>query len=130
MKSPENLLFSPLHTWARVEDDRSVTVGITVYAQYELGELQYFGLPRVGQAITKDRAFGEVESAKTVSDLHAPCSGEVVAVNAEVVANPSIANHDPYGAGWIVRVRPTELWELETLLGPAAYETLVASQSH
>jgi glycine cleavage system H protein len=130
LKPPENLLFSPLHTWARVEDDRSVTVGITVYAQYELGELQYFGLPRVGQAITKDSAFGEVESTKTVSDLYAPCSGEVVAVNSEVAANPSIVNHDPYGAGWIVRVMPTESRELETLLGPSAYDALVAGQSH
>jgi glycine cleavage system H protein len=122
--------FSPLHTWARKEADGSVTVGITTYAQYELGELQYFGLPRVGSAVTKDRSFGEVESTKTVSDLYAPCSGEVVAVNSELVANPSIANHDPYGTGWILRVIPSELHELDSLLDASAYDALVAGQGH
>jgi glycine cleavage system H protein len=130
VKSPDRLCFSPEHTWARTEDDASVTIGITAYAQYELGELQYFGLPRVGQSVKKGSSFGEVESTKTVSDLYAPCSGEVVAVNSEVVANPSIANHEPYGAGWIIRVVPSELQELESLLEPAAYDALVAGHEH
>ena len=129
MTSPDGLRFSPAHTWARLEDDASVTIGITVYAQYELGELQYFGLPRVGQSVTLDVSFGEVESSKTVSDLYAPCSGEVVAVNAEIVANPSIANHDPYGAGWAIRVKPSAPQELASLLEPSAYDALVAGQS-
>ena len=113
-----------------MEDDGSVTIGITAYAQYELGELQYFGLPRVGSSVKKDSSFGEVESTKTVSDLYAPCSGQVVAVNSELVANPAIANHDPYGAGWVVRVMPAAPDELKSLLDPPAYDALVAGQGH
>ena len=130
MTLPERLRFAPTHTWARIEDDGSVTIGISAYAQYELGELQYFGLPRAGQPLNKDRSFGEVESSKTVSDLYAPCSGEVIAVNSALVANPSIANHDPYGAGWVVRVNPSAPQELESLLEPSAYDALIAGHEH
>jgi glycine cleavage system H protein len=130
MTLPERLRFSSTHTWARLEDDGTVTVGITAYAQHELGELQYFGLPRIGAAVEKDRPFGEVESTKTVSNLYAPCTGDVVAVNAELAAHPSLANQDPYGAGWAVRVMPTEPHELTSLLEPSAYDALVAAQEH
>lgn len=115
------LRFSPLHTWARVEDDGSVSVGITAHAQYELGEVQYVGLPRVGSAVRKDAAFGEVESVKTACDLYAPCSGIVVAANAELLANPEAINRDPYGAGWMMRVMPSDPQELESLLDEVTY---------
>ncbi|HEY5341299.1 MAG TPA: glycine cleavage system protein GcvH [Candidatus Aquilonibacter sp.] len=122
------LRYSSSHTWARTESDGTVTVGITAFAQYELGELQYVGLPRVGSAVTKDAAFGEVESAKTVSDLYAPCSGTVIAVNSEVIGDPAVVNRDPFGAGWIIRVEPSQPRELDSLVDAAAYEALVAGQ--
>ncbi len=107
-----------------------VTIGITAYAQYELGELQYVGLPRIGSAVKKDEPFGEVESTKTASDLYAPCSGSVVAVNKNVADDPPIVNRDPYGAGWMIRVAPTTLEELKSLIGQSAYEAHVAQQGH
>jgi glycine cleavage system H protein len=107
-----------------------VTVGITAYAEHQLGELQYVGLPRVGAGVVKDQSFGEVESTKTVSDLYAPCSGTVVAVNSELIADPALVNRDPYGAGWIVQVAPLHLQELKELLDQAAYDDFVATQEH
>ncbi len=124
------LYFSPLHTWARAERDGSVTIGITEYAQYELGELQYVGLPRVGSTVKKDASFGEVESVKTASELHAPCSGTVIAINAELADEPSIVNNDPYGEGWIIRVDPADIGELETLDDRSVYEAQTAGLSH
>lgn len=131
MTSTERALrFAPTHTWVRPEEDGSVTVGISAYAQYELGELQYVGLPRVGSAVQKDAAFGEVESAKTVSDLYAPCSGTVVAVNTAVIDDPALVNREPYGAGWIIRVEPSAPAELEALVDRSTYEADIAAQAH
>ena len=107
-----------------------MTVGITAFAEHQLGELQYVGLPRVGAAVIKDQSFGEVESTKTVSDLYAPCSGTVVAINADLIADPALINRDPYGAGWIIRVEPSQLQELTELLDQSAYDALVATQEH
>ena len=118
--------YSPAHTWAQAEEDGTVTAGITAHAQYELGELQYVGLPRVGSALKKDAAFGEVESAKTVSELYAPCSGTVVAVNATLIDDPAIVNRDPQGLGWIVRIEPSDPAELDGLLDQATYDARVA----
>ena len=125
----EQLQFSPSHTWAR-HAGNAVTVGITAHAEHELGELQYVGLPRVGAAVIKDQSFGEVESTKTVSDLYAPCSGTVVAVNSELIGDPALINRDPYGAGWIIRVEPSQLQELKELLDQSDYDALVATQDH
>ena len=116
-----------LHTWARAEDGGMVTIGITNYAQYQLGELQYVGLPRVGSAVAKDRAFGEVESTKTASDLYAPCSGTVTAVNTELVNDPALINREPYGAGWIIRITPSDPTELDHLLDEDAYIEVAAA---
>jgi glycine cleavage system H protein len=125
VSAPEDALrYSPLHTWARVDDDGMLTVGITAHAQYELGELQYIGLPRVGAALVRDAAFGEVESTKTASDLYAPCSGTVHSVNASVARDPAIVNRDPYGAGWMLRIEPAHREELAALLDRAAYDAL------
>jgi glycine cleavage system H protein len=124
------LRYALSHVWARTEEDGAVTVGITNYAQYELGELQYIGLPHVGSAMKKDAAFGEVESAKTVSDLYAPCSGTVVAVNAAVIDDPTVVNREPENAGWIIRVEPSDRLELDALLDQFTYAAHVAKSEH
>ncbi len=116
------LRFSPLHTWARRDDDGIVTVGITDHAQYELGEVQFLGLPRAGATVRRDQPFGEVESTKTASDLYAPCSGTVEHVNAVAAADPAIVNRDPYGDGWLIRIAPSRPLELDDLLDRAVYE--------
>jgi glycine cleavage system H protein len=124
------LRYTLSHIWARPEDDGTVTVGITNYAQYELGELQYIGLPHVGSAVKKDASFGEVESAKTVSDLYAPCSGTVVAVNATVIDDPRLVNREPEDAGWIIRVEPSDRLELDALVDQSTYAAHVARSGH
>jgi glycine cleavage system H protein len=124
------LRYSFAHAWARAEDDGTVTVGITAFAQHELGELQYAGLPRIGSTIVKDASFGELESAKTVSDLYAPCSGSVVAANARVIEDPAIINRDPYGEGWMISVQPSAPAELDALVDEATYDAHVATQTH
>jgi glycine cleavage system H protein len=115
------LFFSALHTWARAEDEGLVSIGITAHAQHELGELQYVGLPRAGATVRKDEAFGEVESVKTACDVYAPCTGVVTAVNTELADAPFAINRDPYGAGWMMRVRPSDPDEFESLLDEATY---------
>ncbi len=125
-----SLRYSLLHTWARLEAEGTVTVGITAYAQYELGEIQYAGLPRAGAMVKKDASFGELESAKTVSDVYAPCSGTVVAVNAALIDDPAFINRDPYGDGWIVRVQPSDVAELDALVDHSAYEAHAGAQTH
>jgi glycine cleavage system H protein len=95
-----------------------------------LGELQYVGLPRVGSLVKKDAPFGEVESTKTASDLYAPCSGSVVAVNQALVDDPVMINRDPYGAGWIISVDPSEPPELQSLVDQPTYDAHVAGQEH
>jgi glycine cleavage system H protein len=124
------LRYALSHIWARAEGDGTVTVGITNYAQYELGELQYIGLPHVGSAVKKDASFGEVESAKTASDLYAPCSGTVVAVNAAVIDDPAVVNREPEDAGWIIRIEPSDRLELDALVDQITYEAHVAKSEH
>jgi glycine cleavage system H protein len=124
------LRYALSHLWARPEEDGTVTVGITNYAQYQLGELQYVGLPRVGAIVQKDSSFGEVESAKTVSDLYAPCGGTVVAVNVAVVDDPALVNREPEGAGWFIRVEPSDRVELDALVEQVTYDAHVAKSEH
>jgi glycine cleavage system H protein len=124
------LRYALSHIWARTEEDGTVTVGITNHAQYELGEVQYVGLPRVGSAVKKDAPFGEVESAKTASDLCAPCSGRVVAVNATLIDDPTVVNREPEDAGWIIRVEPCDRLELDALVDQFTYAAHVAKSEH
>jgi glycine cleavage system H protein len=124
------LRYALSHIWTRTEEDGTVTVGITNYAQYELGELQYIGLPHVGSAVKKDASFGEVESAKTVSDLYAPCSGTIVAVNATVIDDPAVVNREPEDAGWIIRVEPSDRLELDALVDQFTYNAYVTKSEH
>jgi glycine cleavage system H protein len=124
---PDELLYHPEHDWARVEGEEA-TLGITWFAQDALGELVHFEPPEEGGTVTKDSAYGEVESVKAVSDLIAPLSGEVVAVNEAVVDAPETVNDDPYEAGWLVRIRLRDPDEASALLDAAAYQALLAEQ--
>jgi glycine cleavage system H protein len=124
---PEDLKYHREHDWARVEGDEA-TLGITWKAQDSLGELVYFQPPAAGASVSKDSPYGEVESVKAVSDLVAPVSGEVLAVNEKVVEEPSIVNDDPYGEGWLVRVRVSDSGELDSLLDAEAYRKLLADE--
>ena len=121
---PDDLRYHPGHDWARV-DGAEATIGITWYAQDSLGELVHFEPPEVGATISKDGVYGEVESVKAVSDLIAPLSGEVLEVNEGVVDEPEHVNEDPYGEGWLVRIRITNDAELGALLDAAAYRSLL-----
>ena len=124
---PDELLYHPEHDWARVEDD-AATLGITWFAQDALGELVHYEPPGEGATLAKDSAYGEVESVKAVSDLIAPLSGEVVAVNQAVVDAPEAVNDDPYGEGWLVRIRLSDREEAAALLDSDAYQALLAEQ--
>ncbi|HET6690150.1 MAG TPA: glycine cleavage system protein GcvH [Miltoncostaeaceae bacterium] len=117
---PADLRYHREHDWVRVEGDEAV-FGITWYAQDALGEVVYYDPPEVGGTITKDTSYGELESVKAVSDIIAPASGEVLAVNGAVAERPEIVNEDPYGDGWLVRVRLSDPSELDALLDEPAY---------
>ena len=121
---PEDLRYHPGHDWARVEGDVA-TLGITWYAQDALGEIVHYEPPDEGSSVAKDESYGEVESVKAVSDVISPLTGEVVEVNAKVVEEPETINDDPYGEGWLVRVRLTDAAEVDDLLDVAAYRKLL-----
>ena len=117
---PGDLRYHREHDWVRAEGDEAV-FGITWYAQDALGEVVYYDPPAVGASIAKDGSYGELESVKAVSDIIAPASGEVIAVNAAVTDRPEIVNEDPYGEGWLVRVTLSDPAELDDLLDEPAY---------
>ncbi len=118
---PDDLRYHPEHDWARIEGDHA-TLGITWFAQDALGEVVFFDPPEPGTTIAKDESYAEVESVKAVSDVIAPLSGEVVEVNAALADAPEQINGDPYGAGWLVKVRLSDVSEPESLLDAAAYQ--------
>ena len=124
---PEDLLYHPEHDWARIEGDEA-TFGVTWYAQDSLGEVVFFDPPNVGSTIKADESYAEVESVKAVSDVIAPLSGEVVAVNEAVSETPELINESPYDAGWLVRVKLSDPSETEKLLDVAAYRKLLDQQ--
>jgi glycine cleavage system H protein len=124
---PDDLKYHPEHDWARVDGDEAV-LGITWFAQDSLGELVHFEPPSEGSTVAKDASYGEVESVKAVSDVIAPLSGEVLEVNAAVVDAPETVNDDPYGAGWLIRVRLSDASEVESLLDAEAYREVLAEQ--
>ncbi len=121
---PDDLRYHPEHDWARIEGSQA-TLGITWYAQDSLGEVVFFDPPEVGTAIDKDAPYAEVESVKAVSDVIAPMSGEIVEVNEALADAPEKVNEDPYGEGWLVKVRLTAPEEAETLLGSEDYRNLL-----
>jgi glycine cleavage system H protein len=121
---PDDLRYHEEHDWARIEGDQA-TLGITWYAQDSLGEVVFFDPPEVGTTIQKDSSYAEVESVKAVSDVIAPLSGEIVEVNDALQDNPEKVNEDPYGEGWLVKVRLTAPEEAETLLGVQEYRKML-----
>ena len=118
---PDDLLYHPEHDWARV-DGEEATFGITWYAQDSLGEVVFFDAPEPGKTVTKDEPYAEIESVKAVSDVVAPLSGEIVEVNQKLSDQPETVNDDPYGEGWLIRVRLTNSSETEALMDASQYE--------
>ena len=121
---PQALLYHPEHDWARVEGDEA-TFGITWFAQQQLGEVVFFDPPAIGTKVTKDEPYTEVDSVKAASDVIAPLSGEVIAVNEALSAEPQPINEDPYGEGWMVRIRLSDPSEASELLASDAYVALI-----
>lgn len=124
---PDDLLYHPEHDWARLADGEA-TLGITWFAQDSLGDLVHYEAPEVGSSVEKDAAYGEVESVKAVSDVVSPLSGEVLEVNQRAVDEPEIVNEDPYGEGWLLRIRLTQPDEAGVLMDADAYRAHVAEQ--
>jgi glycine cleavage system H protein len=124
---PDDLLYHSEHDWARIEGEEA-TLGITWFAQDALGELVHFEAPEVGQSVAKDGSYGEVESVKAVSDVVSPLSGEVLEVNQRAVDEPEIVNEDPYGDGWLIRIRLSDPSESAELMSAEAYRAHVAEQ--
>jgi glycine cleavage system H protein len=118
---PSDLKYHAEHDWARIEGDIA-TLGITWYAQQQLGEVVFFDPPEVGATVTKDQPYAEVESVKAVSDVVAPLSGEITEVNEALSDSPEQVNEDPYGDGWMVKIRLSNLEEAEELMDASAYE--------
>ncbi len=127
MGYPDDVRYTREHEWARLEKG-IVTVGITSYATDQLGDVVYVELPPVGRTLEATKAFGVVEAVKTVSDLYAPVGGEVVEVNGALADNPAIVNQDPFGEGWMIRIRPARADELQGLLKAQDYERLIEEQ--
>ncbi|MFV0536560.1 MAG: glycine cleavage system protein GcvH [Dysgonomonas sp.] len=124
MNFPENLKYSKDHEWIKVEGSTAL-VGITEFAQSELGEIVYVDVTTEGETIDKDSVFGSVEAVKTVSDLLMPVAGEVLEVNAELEDKPELINEDPYGKGWIIKIAVSDSAQLESLLSAADYKSLI-----
>jgi glycine cleavage system H protein len=123
---PEELRYHPEHDWARIEGEEA-TFGVTWYAQDSLGEVVFFEPPEVGTEVAKDGTYAEVESVKAVSDVYAPLSGEVVAVNEALSDSPERINEDPYGEGWLVKVKLADPSEADALMDAAAYRELLGA---
>ena len=128
MVSPPELKYTKEHEWVRVEGDIG-TIGVTDYAQDQLGDIVFLELPAVGSAISAAQKFGEIESVKAVSELFAPVSGEVTETNDRLTDSPESVNDDPYGDGWLVKVRLSETAELDQLLSSDQYEALIEEES-
>ena len=124
--SPDDRKYSKEHEWLKVDGEAAI-IGITDYAQDQLGDVVYVDLPQPGVSITQFEKMGEIESVKAVSDLFTPASGEVLEVNEKVVEKPELVNSDPYGAGWLLRVRLSKPSETETLLSAAEYDAFIAA---
>jgi glycine cleavage system H protein len=126
---PAELRYTKEHEWAKVEGDRA-RIGITAFAQEQLGDVVFVELPKVGAKVSAMKTFGVVESVKAVSDLFAPVSGEIVETNAELTKKPETVNTDPYGRGWMIVVKMANAKELDALMGAADYEKLIAGAGH
>jgi len=126
MNIPENLKYTKEHEWIKVEGDEG-TVGITEFAQKELGDIVFIEVETIGETLDKDESFGTIEAVKTVSDMFMPVSGEITEFNENLESTPETVNKDPYGDGWIVKIRLTDPSELDELLDASAYHELIES---
>lgn len=121
MNFPENIRYTSEHEWIRIEGDEAY-VGITDYAQSELGEIVFVDVPTLGETVGQGEVFGSIEAVKTVSDLNMPVSGEVLEINGALDAQPELVNNDPYGEGWIIKISVKDAAELDSLMDAAAYQ--------
>ena len=126
MNAPKDLKYTKDHEWIRI-DDKIATIGITDFAQGELGDIVYVEIETLNQTLEAETVFGSVEAVKTVSDLFMPLSGEIIELNEALEDNPEIVNEDPYGEGWMVKVRYTDLSQLEGLLDAEAYKSIITA---
>jgi glycine cleavage system H protein len=127
---PVDLKYAKTHEWARVNDDGSVTVGISDSAQDQLGDMVFVEVPETGQTVAAEEACAVVESVKAASDVYAPIAGEIVEVNESLADSPETVNTDVYGEGWIFRMTPTDMAELDELMDAETYESFLASEDH
>jgi glycine cleavage system H protein len=127
---PADLRYLKSHEWARLEADGTITIGISDHAQQALGDLVFAEVPEAGRRIAAGEACAVVESVKAASDVYSPVTGEVVAANADLGGQPELINQDPYGAGWLMRVRPDDKSQFAALLDAAAYEAALAAETH
>ncbi|MDD4820321.1 MAG: glycine cleavage system protein GcvH [Flavobacteriales bacterium] len=125
MNIPEDLKYTKDHEWIRVNGDGTATIGITEYAQGELGDIVYVDVETAGETIGKEEVFGSIEAVKTVSDMFMPAGGLITEFNGELDANPELVNTDPYGAGWIIKINVADAKDLEDLLTAAQYKELI-----
>lgn len=124
MNNPSNLRYTKEHEWIRVEGEQAY-VGITDYAQSELGEIVFVDIATEGETLAQNEVFGSIEAVKTVSDLHMPVGGEVLEINAAIADQPELVNSDPYGEGWMIKIQISDIAELSTLLDAAGYEAMI-----
>jgi glycine cleavage system H protein len=129
-QTPENLKYAKTHEWARLEDDGTITVGISDHAQELLGDLVFMELPEVGTSVSAGKECAVVESVKAASDVYAPVSGEITETNAALADSPEIVNSDPYGEGWLFRIKPSDAGELDLMLDAKAYQQAAAEEDH
>lgn len=130
MSVPANLKYTKSHEWARIENDGTVTIGITDHAQEALGDMVFVELPAIGKDLVATKECGVVESVKSASDVYSPLSGKVVAINDKVTTTPAILNSDPHGEGWLFRISLSNKSELDGLMDSAAYEKFLAETEH
>jgi glycine cleavage system H protein len=123
--SPKDLRYTKQHEWVRLGGDEA-TAGITAFAQEQLGDIVYFDLPEPGAQVRQHAKMGEVESVKTVSDIYVPLSGEIVEVNQKTADTPEVVNEDPYGEGWLLKIKPSDPLEIDSLLSAEDYDALIA----
>lgn len=126
MNFPDNLKYSKEHEWVRVDGD-TATIGITDFAQKELGDIVFVEIETEGDTLDKDAVFGTVEAVKTVSDLYMPIGGEIIEVNNELNDNPELVNTDPYGEGWMIKIKISDSSELDSLMDASAYKGLIGA---
>lgn len=127
MDFPAELRYTQDHEWIRIEDDGTAVIGITDFAQHELGDIVYIDITTMGQTLSKGDIFGSVEAVKTVSDLFLPIDGEVLELNSAIEKSPELLNSDPYGEGWIIRMKPADAGQRDALMTAEAYQELVGA---